>query len=66
MTLLNQKTIKKTTSFSGIGLHSGKLTNINISPSAPNSGIVFKRIDYNQSIDFFNSCSNRNLFCKKS
>ena len=45
MTLLNQKTIKKTTSFSGIGLHSGKLTNISVSPSSPNSGIVFKRID---------------------
>ena len=28
MTLLNQKTIKKTTSFSGIGLHSGQITNI--------------------------------------
>ena len=45
MTLLNQKTIKKTTSFSGIGLHSGKLTNISVKSSTPNSGIIFKRID---------------------
>ena len=45
MTLLNQKTIYKTTKFSGIGLHSGKLTNISINPSAPNTGIVFKRVD---------------------
>ncbi len=45
MTLLNQKTIKKTASFSGIGLHSGKLANVSIKPSDPNSGIVFKRID---------------------
>ena len=45
MTLLNQKTIKKTTSFSGIGLHSGKFVKINVKPSDPNTGIVFKRID---------------------
>ena len=45
MTLLNQKTIKKTTRFSGIGLHSGKLVNVSINPSDPNSGIVFKRVD---------------------
>tara|TARA_B100000900_G_scaffold413330_1_gene437100 strand:- start:3317 stop:4237 length:921 start_codon:yes stop_codon:yes gene_type:complete len=45
VTLLNQKTIKKTTRFSGIGLHSGKLVNVSINPSDPNSGIVFKRVD---------------------
>ena len=45
MTLLNQKTIKKPTCFSGIGLHSGKLVNVSINPSDPNSGIVFKRVD---------------------
>ncbi len=45
MKLLSQKTIKKSTSFSGVGLHSGKLSNISINPSAPNTGIVFKRID---------------------
>ena len=45
MTLLNQKTIKKPTCFTGIGLHSGKISNISINPSAPNTGIVFKRID---------------------
>ena len=47
VTLLNQKTVKKTTSFSGIGLHSGKVVNISIIPSAPNTGIIFKRIDLN-------------------
>ena len=45
MTLLNQKTIKKPTSFKGIGLHSGQTSNITVSPSAPNTGIVFKRTD---------------------
>ena len=45
MSLLNQKTIKTTVSFNGIGLHSGKLVKINIKPSEPDTGIVFKRVD---------------------
>ena len=45
MTLLNQKTIKVPTSFKGVGLHNGQISNISINPSAPNTGIVFKRID---------------------
>ena len=45
MSLLSQKTLKKQTTFSGIGLHSGKLSNICIKPSEPNTGIVFKRVD---------------------
>ena len=48
MSLLNQKTIKKEVSFSGIGLHSGKQVNISIKPSEPNTGIVFKRVDLNE------------------
>ena len=45
MSLLNQKTIKNSVSFSGIGLHSGKPAKICIKPSSPDTGIVFKRID---------------------
>ena len=45
MSSLNQKTVKKPVSFKGIGLHSGETVNINIKPSAPNSGIIFKRVD---------------------
>ena len=45
MSALNQKTIKNNVSFKGIGLHSGKTVNLNIRPSEPNTGIVFKRID---------------------
>ena len=45
MSLLNQKTIKKTVSFTGVGLHSGKIARLNIKPSDPDTGIVFKRID---------------------
>ena len=45
MTLLNQKTINKPANFSGVGLHSGKLANVCIKPSEPNTGIIFKRVD---------------------
>ena len=45
MSLLNQKTIKKKVSFSGVGLHSGKIVKISINPSEPDTGIIFKRID---------------------
>ena len=45
MSLLNQKTIKKSVSFSGVGLHSGKPVNMTVKPSGPDTGIVFKRVD---------------------
>ena len=40
-----QKTVKTPLSFSGIGLHSGTCSKINILPGNENSGIIFKRID---------------------
>jgi len=45
VSVLNQKTIKSTISFNGIGLHSGKKVNMILSPASPNFGIVFKRSD---------------------
>ncbi len=45
MNLLTQKTVKSPVNFSGIGLHSGKISNISLKPSEPNSGIIFKRTD---------------------
>ena len=43
-----QKTLSKKVSFSGIGLHSGKNSTINIFPANEDEGIVFKRIDLNK------------------
>ena len=40
-----QKTISTPISLSGIGLHSGKSSKINILPGNENSGIIFKRVD---------------------
>ena len=45
MSILTQSTIANKVSFSGVGVHTGNKVNINILPSAPNSGIIFKRID---------------------
>tara|TARA_B100001057_G_C22841423_1_gene947246 strand:+ start:152 stop:1072 length:921 start_codon:yes stop_codon:yes gene_type:complete len=45
MSHLNQKTIKKSVSFTGIGLHSGKSVEVKLKSSEPDTGIVFKRVD---------------------
>ena len=45
MSGLNQKTVKKNVTFSGVGLHSGKIADLTIKPAAPNTGIIFKRTD---------------------
>ena len=45
MSILNQKTLKEPIIFQGITLHKGKVANVRILPSSPNSGIVFKRTD---------------------
>ena len=45
MSVLNQKTITKPINFEGVALHSGKMVHMEIKPSQPNTGIVFKRTD---------------------
>jgi len=45
MSVLSQKTLKKSVEFDGVGLHTGKKVSMTVFPSEPNSGIVFKRID---------------------
>ncbi len=60
MPLLNQKTIKNPINFRGIGLHSGKISNICLKPSNPNSGIIFKRIDLNANNIIFPNFANVN------
>ncbi len=60
MSLLNQKTVKNPVIFSGIGLHSGKVSNMCLKPSEPNSGIIFKRIDLKTNNIVFPNFSNVN------
>ena len=42
---MKQKTLKKTISLQGVGLHNGKNVKIDIKPAAINHGIKFKRLD---------------------
>ncbi|MFN3134762.1 MAG: bifunctional UDP-3-O-[3-hydroxymyristoyl] N-acetylglucosamine deacetylase/3-hydroxyacyl-ACP dehydratase [Candidatus Kryptonium sp.] len=43
--LVQQQTIKKPVSLSGVGLHTGEYCTITFKPAPPNYGIRFKRID---------------------
>ena len=45
MSYLTQKTLKKSVSFEGVALHSGKKVSMCIKPANPNHGIVFLRTD---------------------
>ena len=40
-----QKTIKREIGCNGIGLHSGKPVNLKMLPAAPDTGVVFRRVD---------------------
>ncbi len=40
-----QATLRKTANFTGVGLHSGRLTRVAILPQAANVGIWFRRTD---------------------
>ncbi len=48
MSILTQSTIANKVSISGIGIHTGKMVNLSILPSAPNTGIIFRRVDFNE------------------
>jgi len=58
VSLLSQKTLKKTATFTGVGLHNGKLAKVLVKPSEPNTGIVFKRVDLQSNNYVYPSFSN--------
>jgi UDP-3-O-[3-hydroxymyristoyl] N-acetylglucosamine deacetylase/3-hydroxyacyl-[acyl-carrier-protein] dehydratase len=43
--VLNQQTLNRSATFSGIGLHSGNRVNMTILPATVNSGVRFRRVD---------------------
>jgi len=49
--MLRQRTIQKTISTKGVGLHSGLPVEITLRPAAPNTGIVFHRVDLPEVVD---------------
>ena len=67
MSILKQKSLKKTISLSGVGLHSGKKVNIKLVPQSPNTGIYFKRTDLKNNNIIYPSVFNVSsaLYCTK-
>ncbi|MEO6984732.1 MAG: UDP-3-O-acyl-N-acetylglucosamine deacetylase [Paralcaligenes sp.] len=50
--MLRQRTIQKSISTKGVGLHSGLRVEITLRPAQPNTGIVFHRVDLPEVVDF--------------
>ncbi len=46
--MLKQRTLKEAISATGVGLHNGEKVTLTLRPAAPNTGIVFKRVDLPQ------------------
>jgi UDP-3-O-[3-hydroxymyristoyl] N-acetylglucosamine deacetylase len=49
--MLKQRTLKSVIRASGVGLHSGVKVNIALRPAAPDTGIVFRRVDFDPPAD---------------
>ena len=54
--MILQRTIKKPTTISGIGLHSGARINLRMRPASANTGIIFHRTDGEKTVDI-KACS---------
>ena len=49
--MLGQRTLKNSIRASGVGLHTGKKVLMTLRPAAPDSGIVFRRVDLPVAVD---------------
>ncbi|RZM02478.1 MAG: UDP-3-O-acyl-N-acetylglucosamine deacetylase [Variovorax sp.] len=49
--VLQQRTLKTVTRAVGVGLHSGQRVELTLRPSAPDTGIVFRRVDLPEPVD---------------
>jgi UDP-3-O-[3-hydroxymyristoyl] N-acetylglucosamine deacetylase len=49
--MLQQRTLKSLTRAVGVGLHSGQRVELTLRPAAPDTGIVFRRVDLPQPVD---------------
>jgi UDP-3-O-[3-hydroxymyristoyl] N-acetylglucosamine deacetylase len=47
-----QRTLKQIARTIGLGMHSGERVELTIRPAAPNTGIVFRRVDLDPPVDF--------------
>ncbi|OON64284.1 UDP-3-O-[3-hydroxymyristoyl] N-acetylglucosamine deacetylase [Massilia sp. KIM] len=49
--MLNQRTIKETVRTTGVGLHSGRKVELTLRPADADTGIVFRRVDFNPPVE---------------
>ena len=49
--MISQRTLKNTIRATGVGLHSGEKVYLTLKPAAPNTGIVFRRVDLDPVVD---------------
>jgi len=50
--MLKQRTVKQLVKTIGVGLHSGTKVTLTLRPAATDTGIVFRRVDFDPAIDF--------------
>ena len=50
--MLKQRTVKQLVKTVGVGLHSGTKVELTLRPAAPDTGIIFRRIDLDPIVDF--------------
>ena len=49
--MLAQRTLKSLTKAVGVGLHGGQRVELTLRPAAPDTGIVFRRVDLPEPVD---------------
>ena len=56
--MITQRTLKNVIRATGVGLHTGEKVYLTLRPAAPNTGIVFRRIDLDPAVDIPARCEN--------
>ncbi len=56
--MLEQRTLKNVIRATGIGLHTGKKVYLTLRPAAPDTGIVFRRVDLEPAVEIKAACKN--------
>ena len=56
--MVTQRTLKNVIRATGVGLHTGDKVYLTLRPAAPNTGIVFRRIDLEPAVDVPARCEN--------
>ncbi|MGH8312501.1 MAG: UDP-3-O-acyl-N-acetylglucosamine deacetylase, partial [Gammaproteobacteria bacterium] len=49
--MLKQRTLKNSIRATGVGLHTGEKVYMTLRPAAPNTGVLFRRVDLEQPVE---------------